>query len=67
MQLLDSFGLGHHKDFVAPFEVGAPKVTRLEVLQLQVRAGSTVVDQNSVGESRKIRVVGAWSGKGRLY
>jgi len=65
VQRFDGVGLRDDEDLVATFERGAAEVVGVQVLQLEVRSGRAVVDEDSFAQCAQIGVVRARSSEGR--
>ena len=57
MQRLDRLGLRDDQDLVASFEGGATEVVGVQILELEVRAGRAVVDEDAFVQRVQVGVV----------
>jgi hypothetical protein len=65
VQLFDGVGFGDHEDLVAAFEGRAAEVVGVKVLELQIRTGRAVINQDVIAKCAEVGVVRARSGEGR--
>ncbi len=65
MQLFDGVGFGDDENLVTTFERRAAEVVGVQVLELQIRSGRAVINQDMFAQCTEVGVVRARSGEGR--